>query len=110
MGLFKKLQEGISGAVPSTDPQAVAAQQRAMGIDTANFGGPSNAPVADDDPIWEPIEGIDLPTYARVAKAGQAHQRFGARADRRERRSVVALRRLARRRECGADLRPQRDR
>ena len=72
MGLFKKLQEGISGAMPSTDPQAVAAQQRAMGIDTANFGGPSNAPVADDDPIWEPIEGIDLPTYARVAKAGQA--------------------------------------
>jgi hypothetical protein len=72
MGLFKKLQDGISGAMPSTDPDAVAAQQRAHGIDTANFGGPSNAPVADDDPIWAPIEGIDLATYAKVAKAGQA--------------------------------------
>lgn len=73
MGLFKKLQDGIAGAAAApTDPAAVAAQQRAHGIDTAAFGGPSNAPVADDDPIWAPIEGIDLQTYARVAKAGQA--------------------------------------
>jgi hypothetical protein len=82
MGLFKKLQDGIvnagqaaadrAAAAQPTDPDAIAAQQRAMGIDTANFGGPSNAPVADDDPIWAPIAGVDLPTYARVAKAGQA--------------------------------------
>ena len=81
MGLFKKMQDGIVNAgqaaaekvaaAQPTDPDAVAAQQRAMGIDTANFGGPSNAPVADDDPIWAPIEGIDLPTYARLAKMGQ---------------------------------------
>ena len=71
MGLFKKLQDGISGAMPSTDPDAVKAQQRAVGIDTASFGGPSNAPVADDDPIWAPIQGIDLATYARVAKVAQ---------------------------------------
>ena len=32
MGLFKKLQD----AVVPTDPEAVAAQQRAMGIDTAS--------------------------------------------------------------------------
>jgi hypothetical protein len=81
MGLFKKMQDGIvnagqaaadrAAAAQPTDPEAIAAQQRAMGIDTANFGGPSNAPVADDDPIWAPIAGIDLPTYARLAKAGQ---------------------------------------
>ena len=81
MGLFKKMQDGIvnagqaaaekAQAAMPTDPEAVSAQQRAMGIDTAAFGGPSNAAVADDDPIWEPIEGIDLATYARVGKKAQ---------------------------------------
>jgi hypothetical protein len=71
MGLFKKLQDSVSNTGTPPTPDEVAAQQRAMGIDTASFGGPSNAPVADDDPIWAPIEGIDLPTYARVCKAGQ---------------------------------------
>ena len=66
MGLFKKLQDKVA----PTDPAAVSAQQRAMGIDTADFGGPSNAPVADDDPIWAPIEGIGIDEYARVAKIG----------------------------------------
>jgi hypothetical protein len=80
MGLFKKLQDGIvdagknaadrAQAAMPTDPDAVAAQQRAMGIDTANFGGPSNAPVAADDPIFAPIEGISLEEYARIAKIG----------------------------------------
>ena len=46
MGLFKKLQ-GAAGAAP-TDPEAVMAQQRALGIDTADYGGPSNAAVAPD--------------------------------------------------------------
>lgn len=58
MGLFKK------------SPEEVAAMQRKMGIDTAKFGGPSNAAVADDDPIWAPIAGISLEEYARVAKIG----------------------------------------
>jgi len=72
MGIFKKLGDQMSqaaqGMTAPTDPAAVSAQQRAMGIDTANFGGPSNAPVADDDPIFDPIEGISLQTYAVVAK------------------------------------------
>lgn len=68
MGLFKKLQ-GAAGAAP-TDPEAVLAQQRALGLDTADYGGPSNAEVAPDDPIFEPIEGISLEQYARVAKIG----------------------------------------
>jgi hypothetical protein len=82
MGLFKKLQDGIVDAgkaaadkvqaAQPTDPAAVSAMQRSHGIDTADFGGPSNAPVADDDPIWAPIEGIDLETYSRIAKIGAA--------------------------------------
>ncbi len=66
MGFFKKLQDKVA----PTDPEAVLAQQRSMGIDTANLGGPSNAAVADNDPIWAPIEGIGLEEYARVAKIG----------------------------------------
>lgn len=68
MGLFKKLGDKLSEASPSIAPEDVMAQQRARGIDTANFGGPSNAPVADDDPIWAPIEGISIEVYAQVAK------------------------------------------
>lgn len=71
MGLFKKLKDSVSGVGTPPSPDQVSAQQRAMGIDTADFGGPSNAPVADDDPIFAPIEGVDLATYARLAKIAQ---------------------------------------
>ncbi|AKK28282.1 hypothetical protein [Mycobacterium sp. EPa45] len=47
MGLFKKLS------------------------DPALLGGPSNKPVSDDDPIWEPINGISLGNYAELAQAAQ---------------------------------------
>lgn len=67
VGLFgKKGQQQQPQSVAELGQQAMA-QQRAMGIDTANFGGPSNAPVADDDPIFEPIEGVSLEQYSRVA-------------------------------------------
>jgi hypothetical protein len=78
MGLFKKLQDGIVDAGRSaaekaqaampTDPEAVSAQQRSMGIDTAAFGGPSNAPVGADDPILQPVDGISMQHYAWIAK------------------------------------------
>ena len=71
MGLFKKLQESVGNIGQPQTGEQVSAQQRAMGIDTANFGGPSNAPVADDDPIFAPIEGISLQEYARLAKIAQ---------------------------------------
>lgn len=71
MGFFKKIGDSMGGAMAPQSPEQVAAQQRAMGIDTANFGGPSNAPVADDDPIWEPVEGVTLQDYAKVGKAAQ---------------------------------------
>ena len=48
MGLFKKLS------------------------DPALLGGPSNRSVADDDPIWAPINGISLENYAELALAAQA--------------------------------------
>lgn len=41
-------------------------------IDPAAFGGPSTAPVAENDPIWEPINGISLQDYAELAKECQA--------------------------------------
>ncbi|HMQ26534.1 MAG TPA: hypothetical protein PKA98_11145, partial [Acidimicrobiales bacterium] len=71
MGFFKKIGDSMGGAMQPPTPEQVAAQQRAMGIDTAAFGGPSNAPVADDDPIWEPVEGITLQDYAKPGKAAQ---------------------------------------
>ncbi len=80
MGFLKKIQDGMvnagqaradkAQAAMPIDPEAVNAQQRAMGIDTADFGGPSNAALAPDDPIFAPIEGISLEEYARVAKLG----------------------------------------
>lgn len=40
--------------------------------DPAAFGGPSAAPVAADDAIWQPIYGIWLDHYAQIVK--YAHQ------------------------------------
>jgi len=71
MGFFKKLKESVGGVGQPPSPEQVSAQQRSLGIDTANFGGPSNAAVADDDPIWAPIEGIGIEEYARLAKLAQ---------------------------------------
>ena len=55
MGLFDKAKK--------------AAQQMA---DPAMFGGPSNQPVAADDPIWQPINGVSLQDYADLARDAQA--------------------------------------
>jgi hypothetical protein len=68
MGFFNKNNPAAAGQSMQQQAQAAMAQQRAMGIDTANFGGPSNAAVADDDPIFEPIDGISLQHYAWIAK------------------------------------------
>jgi hypothetical protein len=84
MGFFKKVADqakdaanaagaavGGTAAPPGGTPpiaEAAMAQQRALGIDTAAMGGPSNAQVGDDDPIWQPIEGISLELYAVTVK------------------------------------------
>lgn len=51
MGFFKKMQQGI---------------------DPALIGGPSNKPLAADDPLLQPINGISISDYAAVSKHAQA--------------------------------------
>ncbi len=51
MGFFKKLQSGMDPAI---------------------IGGPSNKPLAADDPMLQPIDGIALSDYAAVSKQAQA--------------------------------------
>ena len=41
-------------------------------IDPAILGGPSTRSVANDDPIWQPINGISLQDYAELARDAQA--------------------------------------
>ena len=81
MGFFSKAKDAIA-------QQAAAAQQAAQGqqgqqpgmvhvqgagpIDTAAFGGPSTRSVAENDPIWEPINGVSLQDYADWAREAQA--------------------------------------
>lgn len=68
MGFFDKAKEKAR--------EAAAAAQQGLNqpIDTAIFGGPSNRPVAADDPIWAPINGISLEDYAELARAAQARR------------------------------------
>ncbi|MGE2691852.1 hypothetical protein [Mycolicibacterium pulveris] len=41
-------------------------------VDLASMGGPSTRPRGVDDPIWQPINGISLQDYARLAREAQA--------------------------------------
>jgi hypothetical protein len=43
-----------------------------MPVDPAVLGGPSSQPLAADDPMLQPINGIGIPEYAAVAKEAQA--------------------------------------
>ncbi|MCC7078484.1 MAG: hypothetical protein IT198_15280 [Acidimicrobiia bacterium] len=88
MGLFKKMKEGaqqaaqqaqqaIQSAAPGGTGTGVAADgyvhvKGAGPVDPAILGGPSTKPVAADDPIWEPINGVSLQDYADVARDAQA--------------------------------------
>ncbi|MDZ5621994.1 hypothetical protein SFC88_14195 [Nocardioides sp. HM23] len=82
MGFFSKAKDALTG-------QAAAAQQAAQGqgqqgqgdgmvhvqgagpVDPAAFGGPSTRSVAENDPIWEPINGVSLQDYADWAREAQ---------------------------------------
>lgn len=61
MGFFNKAKEAA----------AQAAAQAQQAFDPALLGGPSNRPVAADDPIWAPINGISLQDYADLAREAQ---------------------------------------
>ncbi len=82
MGFFSKAKDALA-------QQAAAAQQAAQGqgqpaqgdgmvhvqgassMDPAIIGGPSTRSVAENDPIWEPINGVTLQDYADWAREAQ---------------------------------------
>ncbi len=87
MGLFKKAKEAAEQAAQAAQAaqagQAGAQQHGGAGdgmvhvqgagpVDPAIMGGPSTASVAENDPIWEPINGISLQDYADLARDAQA--------------------------------------
>jgi hypothetical protein len=87
MGLFKKAKEAAEQAAQAAQggPGGPGGQhgnpsggdgmvhvQGAGPIDPAIMGGPSTASVAENDPIWEPINGISLQDYADLARDAQA--------------------------------------
>ncbi|GAA3528742.1 hypothetical protein [Nocardioides daeguensis] len=93
MGLFSKAKDAMGAAQQAAQQagqqaQAAAAQQQAGQqpgqqpgyvhvegagpVDPAAFGGPSTRSVAEDDPIWEPINGISLQDYADLSREAQA--------------------------------------
>lgn len=65
MGFFTKAKQAAQQA-------GAVHVQGAGAIDPAAFGGPSTRSVANDDPIWQPINGISLQDYADLARDAQA--------------------------------------
>ena len=83
MGLFKKAKEAVEQAAQAAQAGQQAGQQPPGGdgmvhvqgagpVDPAAFGGPSTRSVAENDPIWEPINGVSLQDYADWAREAQA--------------------------------------
>jgi hypothetical protein len=84
MGFMKKIKESVDNSAAAAGfgaqvqanqaaNQAAAAQgmhtvQGGPGINPAAFGGPSTTPLAADDPLLQPVEGVSLEQYARIAK------------------------------------------
>jgi hypothetical protein len=87
MGFFKKTKENFqTGQQNAAQAQAIAAagqaQQQAgaaqgkigvsgMMADPAIFGGPSTQPLAPDDPMLQPINGVSIEMYAWLGKQAQ---------------------------------------
>ncbi len=70
MGFFKKAKDALGAAQQQGDGMV---HVRGAGlVDPALLGGPSTRSVAENDPIWAPINGISLENYAELAKAAQA--------------------------------------
>lgn len=81
MGFLKKIKDGMDQTASAQQfaqqnaTQAAGAGQigvQGMPVDPAVLGGPSTAPLATDDPLLQPINGIGLAEYAAVAKEAQA--------------------------------------
>ncbi len=81
MGFLKKIKDGMDQTASAQQFAQQNATQAAgtgqigvqgMPVDPAVLGGPSTAPLATDDPLLQPINGIGLAEYAAVAKEAQA--------------------------------------
>jgi hypothetical protein len=85
MGFFSKAKDALAqqAAAAQAAAQGQQGQQGQQGdgmvhvqgagpIDPAIMGGPSTRSVAEDDPIWEPINGVSLQDYADWAREAQA--------------------------------------
>jgi hypothetical protein len=71
VGLFKKAKDAVTQQAPQQGDGQVHVQGAGF-IDPAIMGGPSTASVAENDPIWEPINGISLQDYGELAREAQA--------------------------------------
>ena len=76
MGLFdmakKAAQQAQQAFTPPQQADGMVHVQGAGPIDPSILGGPSTRSVAEDDPIWQPINGISLQDYAQLARDAQA--------------------------------------
>lgn len=74
MGFFDKAKQAAQQAQQALAQQGQGAVhvQNAGLIDPAIIGGPSTRSVSNDDPIWQPINGISLQDYADLARDAQA--------------------------------------
>jgi len=71
MGIFKKAKDSIgAGMTAQAGPGQIGVQ--GMPVDPALLGGPSTQPLAADDPMLQPVNGIGLADYAAVAKEAQS--------------------------------------
>ena len=80
MGIFDKMKQGqqnaANAAAVTAAYQAEQAQGQAQGqigvsgmmANPDAFGGPSTTPLAADDPLLQPVSGVSLEDYARIAK------------------------------------------
>jgi hypothetical protein len=73
VGLFGKAKEAAQQAwAPQQQGDGKVHVRGAGPIDPAVLGGPSTRSVAEDDPIWQPINGISLQDYGALARDAQA--------------------------------------
>jgi hypothetical protein len=81
MGFFSKAKDALTQATQGQQCQQAQQGQHGDGmvhvqgagpVDPAILGGPSTRSVAENDPIWEPINGVSLQDYADWAREAQA--------------------------------------
>lgn len=84
MGLFSKAKQSFNDAANAAgmaqhyQQQQAAGQQAGMvgvagmAADPAAFGGPSTQPLAADDPLLQPVNGVSIEVYGSLAREAQA--------------------------------------